>query len=359
MRNNRLDLLRFLGVILVMFRHLDIYGDNVFLPVFRTIAIGGWIGVDLFFVLSGFLVSGLIFNEFKSQSSFDPKRFLIRRGLKIYPAYYLFLAISFTSRLILTPTHTDYNSVEGLLNESIFVSNYFRYNNPWLWSICVEEHFYLLLAVLLFLLIKLKKLSLPALTIAYIIFLVGGLYFRLQNYYHYTDYNFDRDYSRSHFRFDSLFFGVLLSYLWNFKPSYIKKIVLGNKIGVYISIIILSINFLFPISDNRWTSVINLSLNPICFGYLLVYFLEYKKENKLSSFNFLAILGKYSYCIYLFHGFINDIVKHFFSGYMYYLLYFSLTFIIGIVMSKVVEYPILKYRDKFYPSKSKLPLVSV
>jgi peptidoglycan/LPS O-acetylase OafA/YrhL len=50
----------------------------------------GWIGVDLFFVLSGFLISGLLFNEYKARSSISFKRFFIRRGLKIYPAFYLF-----------------------------------------------------------------------------------------------------------------------------------------------------------------------------------------------------------------------------------------------------------------------------
>ena len=48
----------------------------------------GWMGVDLFFVLSGFLVSGLIFREYQERGRLDIKRFLIRRGLKIYPGFY-------------------------------------------------------------------------------------------------------------------------------------------------------------------------------------------------------------------------------------------------------------------------------
>ena len=50
----------------------------------------GWTGVDLFFVLSGFLISGLLFSEYKKRHAIDFKRFFIRRGLKIYPAFYTF-----------------------------------------------------------------------------------------------------------------------------------------------------------------------------------------------------------------------------------------------------------------------------
>ena len=54
----------------------------------------GWIGVDLFFVLSGFLISGLLFTEYQRHGSIDFWRFILRRGLKIWPAYYLLLAVT-------------------------------------------------------------------------------------------------------------------------------------------------------------------------------------------------------------------------------------------------------------------------
>lgn len=83
MRNTGLDLLRLVAILLVLGRHLlPGYENNTFLSIWRT---GGWVGVDLFFVLSGFLVSGLLFEEYKKRGSLDLKRFLIRRGFKIYP----------------------------------------------------------------------------------------------------------------------------------------------------------------------------------------------------------------------------------------------------------------------------------
>ena len=50
-----------------------------------------WSGVDLFFVLSGSLVGGLLFNEIKARSSLDVGRFIIRRGFKIWPGYFVYL----------------------------------------------------------------------------------------------------------------------------------------------------------------------------------------------------------------------------------------------------------------------------
>src|SRR5204862_235326 len=85
MRNKRLDTLRCIAVFSVMILHGNIW------PFFGRI---GWIGVDLFFVLSGFLISGLLFSEYRTQNSISFKRFIIRRGLKIYPAFYLFLFLT-------------------------------------------------------------------------------------------------------------------------------------------------------------------------------------------------------------------------------------------------------------------------
>src|SRR5215831_18752084 len=81
-RNAQLDALRAIAVLLVLGRHLP------FFPLWIRV---GWTGVDLFFVLSGFLISGLLFREYKATGGIRIGRFLVRRGFKIYPAYYLFL----------------------------------------------------------------------------------------------------------------------------------------------------------------------------------------------------------------------------------------------------------------------------
>src|SRR5258706_12209135 len=93
-RNQALDILRGIAILIVLGRHLFFLPTDLPPPAdlfFRTWIRCGWAGVDLFFVLSGFLVSGLLFQEFARNGNVAVSRFLIRRGFKIYPAFYVFL----------------------------------------------------------------------------------------------------------------------------------------------------------------------------------------------------------------------------------------------------------------------------
>jgi peptidoglycan/LPS O-acetylase OafA/YrhL len=71
-----------MAILLVLGRHAEYY---------HLWQRAGWIGVDLFFVLSGFLISNLLFSEYGDTGTINLGRFLLRRGLKIYPAYYFFV----------------------------------------------------------------------------------------------------------------------------------------------------------------------------------------------------------------------------------------------------------------------------
>jgi peptidoglycan/LPS O-acetylase OafA/YrhL len=80
-RNQSLDVLRGIAVLSVLGCH------STYSPILRNVV--GGVGVDLFFVLSGFLISGLLFDEYKKTGGIRIGRFLLRRGLKIWPSYYL------------------------------------------------------------------------------------------------------------------------------------------------------------------------------------------------------------------------------------------------------------------------------
>jgi len=119
--------------------------------------------VDLFFVLSGFLISGLLFSDLTSNGSIALRRFYLRRGLKIYPAFYFFLA----GTSLLWPVTLPH---KFLLSEVFFLQSYLPHIWQHTWSLAVEEHFYFVLPLLLLVLHRGKRLHyLPILSLLLVI----------------------------------------------------------------------------------------------------------------------------------------------------------------------------------------------
>jgi peptidoglycan/LPS O-acetylase OafA/YrhL len=131
-------------VFLVLARHTGI--DN------RVIQ-AGWVGVDLFFVLSGFLISGLLFDEYKRLGSIAFKRFMIRRMFKLYPAFYTMLIVNYFAESALGHV----SSPAQYLTEATYLQNYLSPIWGHTWSLVVEEHFYILLPLFLLALIRLSS----------------------------------------------------------------------------------------------------------------------------------------------------------------------------------------------------------
>src|ERR1700733_8613286 len=91
-REIELDFIRGIAILMV----IDFHGARTFLLApfaWMGFANFGWAGVDVFFVLSGFLVGGLLVKEWKLFGRINSKQFLIRRGFKIWPQYYFFLIL--------------------------------------------------------------------------------------------------------------------------------------------------------------------------------------------------------------------------------------------------------------------------
>jgi peptidoglycan/LPS O-acetylase OafA/YrhL len=126
-----------------------------------------WIGVDVFFVLSGFLIGRILLRQVRN-GRVDYRGFYVRRVARIVPAYYLVLTVAaiVLSRLpTFAPLYATLSSrdlVAGGLKDALFLNNYLR-SGPdvmgWAWSLCVEEHFYLVLPVFLSMLFRISPRS--------------------------------------------------------------------------------------------------------------------------------------------------------------------------------------------------------
>ena len=369
-RNKALDVLRGVAVMMVVFSHVVLIskadaGRSVFKYVrlfFSFLTVGGWSGVDLFFVLSGFLVSGLLINEFKKSQTIQPGRFLIRRGFKIYPGFIVFILLTFLIETVGANFSGARFSQNDYIKDLFFIHNYFGGRWDHSWSLDVEEAFYFLLTGLFIILTRSKNLTFRTLINTYFFLVIIGVLGRLLANYYYPETNYDVHFHFTHFRLEALFFGVILSYLYHFK----KEALFGffekyKALIIMVTSILILPNFIFHRQFNRWESVVLLSTNPIAYGLLII--LAIRSKNTFFNNRLLSFIGRSSYAIYLWHPFINIYVSHYFNTskshfLIYIFIYAVISVCVGYMLTKIVEEPLLKLRDRLYPSKNIAPIPS-
>lgn len=145
-----LDGLRSIAILLVVSGHLSgdfarSFGPTIYsrLPFVDN----GWIGVDLFFVLSGFFIGGQLWKEQSRNGTIDVGRFMIRRGLRIWPLYYFFFVVLLSIGLVLGTAPKSYG-----WSDLVFLTNYVNHGIvDGSWSLCTEEQFYIVAPLSLYL----------------------------------------------------------------------------------------------------------------------------------------------------------------------------------------------------------------
>jgi peptidoglycan/LPS O-acetylase OafA/YrhL len=355
----QLDLLRFLAIVLVLGRHMSPCPSdvNVWLGGLTTIwQRGGWIGVDLFFVLSGFLVSGLLFREYKSHASVNIGRFLIRRAFKIYPGFWLLIAVTVVPQIAVeVPV-----PMRKLMGEGLLIQNYMGGLWNHTWSLAVEAHFYLLLAVLTACLLRSRRSDrddpfapIP-LTVLAVAFICIGL--RTTNAV--LPFSTFTHLFATHIRVDGLFFGVLLSYGWHFKGLATNTWLARRSACLFaVGVILLSPAFLFELEHTTWIPVAGLTVFYLGSGALLLAML-YMRVPDSSVVRCLATVGTFSYSIYLWHmpvqlwliPIIEAIIGVPLHWYAYAAVYLVGALLLGIEAGRLIEYPVLRVRDRLYPA---------
>jgi peptidoglycan/LPS O-acetylase OafA/YrhL len=169
-----LDGIRGLAILLVMVVHLmasNSHTGNRFFDFVSAIRGATWTGVDLFFVLSGFLITGILYDSLPSKDYF--RNFYARRVLRIFPLYYGFLLLLICLTI---PLHLQWNGKQYILlsytqNLGIFTKDYTGFtpaplvNLNHFWSLAVEEQFYFVWPCIVFFVRDARKLILTALVL--------------------------------------------------------------------------------------------------------------------------------------------------------------------------------------------------
>ncbi len=315
---------------------------------------GGWIGVDLFFVLSGFLVSGLLFSEYKKRGRLTVGRFLIRRGWKIYPAFLVFILVTVLMRIAFKKEI----EVSGLLAELTFCQSYFRGLWAHTWSLSVEEHFYLILPFILLGLAavwgKRDEQRNPFASIPLIAIVVAAACLLLR-VWRTGPFDLWKNVFPSVIRMDSLFFGVALAYFWHFKPEAIDKLRPWRWSLIAVGVAGMLPPFWYNLESNpflyKWGfTILFLSAGSILLGVLLCE----SPKSRIASW--IAWLGFFSYSVYLWHlpvgvwamPVVRKVAPLPFA--LETALYIAASFVVGIVMAKLVEMPALALRDRWFPA---------
>ena len=351
-RNHQIDFLRGLAILIVIGRHPPIYSD-------QAGALSGlswywwncgWMGVDLFFVLSGFLIGNGLFAEIMAEGRLNAARFLVKRAFKIWPGY-IVLMLFLSTGITLDPV-----SRKNVIWNWMHLQNYMGSCRVQTWSLAVEEHFYLFLPAVLLLLLRFKRLSLmPAIAAFIAVFCLVGRFFDLKNAHSFT-----------HLRMDSLFFGVLLAYLVKFSPKFGATIIQRRRLllcfGAVVVGVISSLNLL-----DWYMLTFGLTLTYIGFGAMLMALVSSTEADgilgKLLFSPFargMAVIGYYSYGIYLWHiefGFFPALALYpllrglppAFSWLCEMILFVSFSIVFGTLMSRLVELPMLRWREKVVP----------
>tara|TARA_B100000780_G_scaffold277594_1_gene248678 strand:- start:6 stop:1904 length:1899 start_codon:yes stop_codon:yes gene_type:complete len=296
---SEIDGLRSLAIIGVLFYHAEIVFDSY------RIFPGGFLGVDIFFVISGYLITTLILKEYQLKNSFSFKNFYKRRVKRLLPSLLIVVIVSsIFSYFLLLPIHFV-EFIKSVVASFFFFSNiFFHYSGqaygvqvlseiPLLhsWSLSLEEQFYILYPIFLvgiFIFIK-KKLKLIL-----ILGIILSIIFATITNINHQSFNFYMLPSRVW----ELLFGALLGA--NIPNINIKKNEKIKEILGFLGFVIILYSFSF--FDNTNNHPTYLTLVPVIGAYLVIQ----DNNNKSFTNRFLSVkplvgLGLISYSLYLWH----------------------------------------------------------
>lgn len=300
-----LDPLRFFLASIVLLFHLPQLSHNQGLPYFDGLPIyhRGVEAVYVFFTLSGFLIIRLIYRA-KIRDAFSIKDFYVRRILRIFPLYYLILGFGLLFYNVIlpylnVPFEINYTWKEALFYNLFFLPNVFaKLYEPGgiieiLWSIGIEEQFYLVIAPLLFFInTKWVLRSLGVLLIAYFLIFWADAFSLLRKY---------------NFVFFYLFSGGVVAIL-----EERKKLGFLKRFSIFPAIICIA-TLLYFFTD--WFLFEPLWLQSLFTTFLFGFFihsLAFNNRGVILNSSILNHFGSISYGIYMFHAIVLNAVVFFF-----------------------------------------------
>jgi len=362
-----LDAFRAFSILWVLFHHTNnLFDLRIFFGIFSKpilrIASAGFLGVDMFFVISGFLITGLFLEDL--ESSIRIKRFYYRRFFKIIPQYFLCVSAGLLIIFIFAPNHKY--AISTLASHVFLYQNYMKII-PTLghtWSIAIEEHFYLFYPILLHIICRVEKNIEHRKLLLFCVFMgliIFGNFLRYISFVNLdlSKYIFENPtiwYAnptlthRTHLCFDALLFGCLLKLL---EPYFSQKQALEKKNTALIYFIMGILIYVFLICEYKKFIWFFYTLSYVAPGFLIISAITgFAPLKKISENKVLRWVGKNSYGIYLWHYVIQFFFKTIPGHQTHYVLlglYIFLSIFIGALSTVTIERYFLDLRKKIVP----------
>jgi peptidoglycan/LPS O-acetylase OafA/YrhL len=350
-RNLGLDIVRSMAIVLVLISHSRSFFKDYDL---QFLSICGLLGVEIFFVLSGFLIGKIIINSIVENPSINSLgNFYIRRWFRTLPLYYLVLIlVSIISERSIP------------LRNLIFMQNFNESDLDFLavsWSLSIEEWFYFFIPLIFLICIKLLSKRIDRKKIFFIISIGITIIVFLLRCYMVMRYNPTWDYGvrkQIFLRLDAIMMGVILSGIKRYYNKIYEKLT-STKLSAITSLIgFVSIAYVYIIELDSgrvfdrfiiW-KVFLFTIIPLTCMFFISWFetssfinIKLIKIKLLRIFNFISIT---SYSIYLIHYNIYSVFSSKAQGIKQLALTIIITLLLAILINTLYEIPIMNLRDK-------------
>ena len=356
--------LRAISIFIVAFNHLrdnHFLSDNIFLKYLGIFLFNGALGVGIFFIISGFLITTLLIEEQNAYGSISLRNFYIRRVIRIFPAYYFLLLVCFFFQKI------NYLESSGLSWATVitFTKQFYRKGPPELgplWSLSVEEFFYLLWP---YIFIRFKDKLLPLVSL-----LIAAIALNRLILTNLPQYNF----SKTIFTVgDALLIGCVAAIKFDEISSFVKQrpAIIYVLFFALLSFIYLD-NFIFVNAYKEgnikmlspsliWRALSALSssllgntglLTNICVVLIIIYSIVSRGLwFKVLNLPIMNHIGKLSYSIYLYFAFFTSDRPNLHTAPLLILL--LCTYVVAVISYNLIEKPFFKFRKYFSGHLSK------
>ncbi|XYJ08861.1 acyltransferase family protein [Telluria sp. B2] len=370
-RIHGLDTLRALAVTLVVLHHYTLFVSNDD-GTFGWVGRIGWVGVDLFFALSGYLIGNQICAALGTKEGLSLKSFYARRLLRTLPNFWVVLAIYFLwpafredAPLLPLWRYLSFTQNLGLAPGTAFSHS---------WSLAIEEQFYLLLPALAMLGAALRlRISFAWVVIGLVV--IGGMLLRAWLWSAHVDahkygiyFYYKLIYYSSLCRLDELVAGVALALLKNRHPQAWAALTHQGRFWLSAGVVVTGLTF-WLFLDNHYgfaATVFGYPLLGLGFGLLILAALSERSLLRELRIPGAASLALWSYAIYLTHRGASALGAQVLSGLGFgpqttvaIVVLLALSVLSGWLLYRLVETPFMRLRERYVPSNLARPVYHV